>query len=290
MMVIMELLKNIRSSIYGPAYYASLSGKPFSYSMKYFLLLAVLLTVVLSVVMLFSIVPNVRSFLMTASSKIVDYYPSELQVTISHGKVSTNVAEPYFLKLPAEFTAKVTTPPASSSAPENLLVIDTKDPFTVDEFRNDHTLLLLMGDSFAYVRDQSKQDIDIQPLGQNFSMVFNKGTVASFVQRMRSYFWIIYAGTIVLVPIGVFIGMMVRLIYLFLFAVLVWAFMRMRKMNGGYKKAYRLGLHLMTTPLIIGVFCSIFIPAENIPFLFTAIALIMMVVNVRSVPPPISAL
>jgi len=285
----MELLGNIRSSIYGPAYYASLTEKPFSYSIKYFLSLAVVLTVVLSAVMLFSIVPNVHSFLSTTSAKILDYYPSDLQVTISHGKVSTNVTEPYSLRLPAELMAKRTASSASSSVPENLLVIDTKDPFTVDEFKNDHTLLLLTGDSFAYIRDQSKQDIDIQPLGQNFSMVLNKGTAASFVQKMRSYFWIIYAATIVLVPVGIFIGTMVRLAYLFLFALLVWVFMRMRKITSGYKKAYQLGLHLVTTPLIIGVFCSIFIPTENIPFLFTAIALVMMVVNIRSVPSPVSA-
>ena len=287
--VIMELFRNIRSSIYGPAYYASLAEKPFSYSMKYFLSLAVLLTVILSAVLLFSIVPNVHSFLATTSTKVLDYYPNELQITISHGKVSTNVAEPYFLKFPAEFMTKGAASSVSSSLPENLLVIDTKDQFTIDEFRNDRTLLLLTGDSFAYVRDQNKQDIDIQTLGQNFSMVFNKGVVASFVQKIGSYFWIIYAATIILVPVGIFIGMAVRFVYLFLFALLAWAFLRMKKINGGYKKAYQLGLHLMTAPLIIGVFCSIFIPAENIPFLFTAIALVMMVINLKSVAAPVLA-
>ena len=79
----MKLFKEIKKSIYGPAYYKSLIEKPLSYSIKYFLKVTACLAVFSAVVLLFSILPTVHSFLTSASERIVNYYPSDLKILIT---------------------------------------------------------------------------------------------------------------------------------------------------------------------------------------------------------------
>ena len=284
----MDFLKNVRDSIYGPAYYASLKDKPLSYSIKYFILLAVWLAVIAAAIFLFSIIPAINSFLTNASQKVVAYYPDELRITVASGSVSTNVPEPYFLKLPGELKTPAASSPSyslSSSSPENLLAIDTKDPITVGEFQNDRTLILLASDSVAYIKDKS---MVVQPISSNVSMNITKGTVVSFVEKVKPYLKIIDWVVAIFMPIGIFAGMMFRLIYLFFLALLVWAVMGIKKVSGGYKQAYRWGLHLMTLPMVLGVALWAIVPM-SIPFLFTILAIIMAVVNLKNVSSVISS-
>jgi hypothetical protein len=168
-----------------------------------------------------------------------------------------------------------------SSSSENLLVIDTKDPLTVDEFQSDQTLVLLASDSVAYVKDQS---MVIQPIVPDFSMIINKGVVTSFVQKIEPYFKFVDWAMAVLMPIGIFFALAFRLVYLFILALLIWGLARVSKINVGYKKAYQWGLHLMTLPLIVGTALWLIVPAVDIPFLFTVLALIMAALNLRHAP------
>ena len=96
----MEFFKNIKNSIYNPEYYSNLLNKPFSYSLKYFLLFSFIIALLLTVDSSFSALPKIKSFLDVAGKKTIQYYPDELQITIKNGKTSTNVNEPYFIKTP----------------------------------------------------------------------------------------------------------------------------------------------------------------------------------------------
>ncbi len=187
------------------------------------------------------------------------------------------------MKLPRELASSSSLGAYSvgTSSIENLVVIDTKDPFTQDEFRNDKTLALITKDSLVYVKNSS---IVIQPIGPSVSFVANRNTVASFMGNVQPYFKFLDLIVAILVPIGVFGGMLFRLLYLFLLALLIWAFTGIRKIPGGYGQAYRWGLHLMTLPLILTTFVWLVFPGANVPFLFTVIALIMTGVNVRNLP------
>jgi hypothetical protein len=279
----MDFLKSVRSSIYGPEYYAALKKKPLSYSIQYFFVLTAWLAVIAAIIFLFSIIPALNGFLSNTGAKIVQYYPDELQINISHGKVSTNVAEPYFLKMPAEFAVSSTIQSngLATSTPDNLLVIDTKDPFSIDEFNNDRTLFLLTSDSIVYLKDQSTV---IQPIGADTSLVLNKGSVTSFLQKIQPYFKLIDIIVAIFIPIGIFVSLAFRLIYLFALALLIWLFARVRKIDAGYKQAYRWGIHLMTLPLILGALLWLLVPSFNFPFLFTILALISLVINLKDMP------
>ena len=97
----MSFLQNIGKSIYSPEFYKELLGLPFSFSLKYFYSLAVVLAVALAVIFSFKIIPAAQPFLQSIGPQVLNYYPDELVITIKNGDVSTNVAEPYLLPLPA---------------------------------------------------------------------------------------------------------------------------------------------------------------------------------------------
>ena len=75
--------------------------------------------------------------------------------------------------------------------------------------------------------------------------------------------------------------MALNLVYLFIFALLVWALVRMRDADIGYKKSYQLGIHLMTLPLIITTLLWLFIPIMDVSYLFTVIAIVVAAANLK---------
>ena len=281
----MNFLKDVRASIYGPGYYAGLKEKPLGYSIKYFFLLILCLAVISAGVMLFTVIPAINGFLTSFGQQVVAYYPDALQITIANGKVSTNVPEPYFLKLPPALQDRLTQSSdavSGSSSIQNLLTIDTKDPFTIDEFRNDRTLLLLTGDSIAYEKDQQGQSIVVQPLGASTTIAIDKAGVISFVNKAQPYLKIMDWAIAILMPIGIFCALAFRLVYLFFLALLIWGLARISKLEAGYQQSYRWGIHLMTLPLILGTLFWLIAPSFGFPFFFTVMALIMAGINLKT--------
>lgn len=283
----MNFLKKVRASVYGPEYYASLRDKSLSYSIGYFMALTAWLAVIVGAVLLLSFIPTINLFLSSATQKVVAYYPENLTITVASGSVSANVPQPYFIPLPDELKTHIAASPSysmSSSSPVNLLTIDTKHPITVQEFQDDQTVILLASDSLAYVKDQS---MVVVPLDTHVSGTITKATVTSLVQKIEPYFKFIDLVVGIFVPIGVFLVTMLRLVYLFFLALLIWGLAHIRKVPGGYGQAYRWGLHLMTLPLIVSALLGAILPGANVPFLFTVLAVVMAWINLGNAPEPV---
>src|SRR4030042_4087478 len=149
----MEFFKNIKASIYNPDYYRSVINKPFSYSLKYFFLFVLIVALVSMLLLSFTVVPKIKFLVNLFSEKILQYYPDELEITIKGGKASTNVKEPYFIKAPAEWSAV-----SGKKDPnvENILAIDTKNPFSVERFEDYKAYCYLAKESLACY-DEHKQ-------------------------------------------------------------------------------------------------------------------------------------
>lgn len=152
----MQFLNNIKSSIYNPTYYSEILNKPFSYSFRYFLSLAVLIAIVTTIVFSFKTVPEISKVIRGIGPNVLKYYPDNLEITVKNGIVSTNVPEPYFIKMPVEFKSEVqpsnnsvkTSPDLSKI--ENLFVIDTASSLTANLFYNYKTFVLISRDSVVY--------------------------------------------------------------------------------------------------------------------------------------------
>jgi len=273
----MEFLKNIKNSIYNPEYYGNVLNKPFSYSLKYFLLFSFIIALLLTVHSSFSALPKIKSFLDIAGKKAVQYYPDELQITIKDGKASTNVNEPYFIKTPEDIKINNI---------ENLVVIDTKNVFSVAEFENYKTLLLLTNDSLIY-REQNNNKMTIQSLSQIPNYTLNKQVLLSLFNKISPYLKSAYPLFIIAMLLFFFSVLTFRLLYLLFAALLIWIIAKIKKIDIGYSKSYQLGLHLMTLAIIITQLMFLILPRVHIPFLFTIITLLMAIINLKAVSQPV---
>lgn len=290
----MKFIWDIRKSIYGPNYYKELTAKSFWHSFKYYLLLAIILAVITAVSFLFSIFPAVKVFINNAESEVLNYYPDELQIFIKNGQASTNVAEPYFLKLPPEIKESVTKKNNAPQDLENLLVIDTKNEFNIDQFKNYKTLVLLGKKNAVYYGDGK---ITIQSLEKISDFKLDKPLVVSMLEKVRPYLRFIFPVVAIVIFFVMFLGIDSNLFYLLFAALIIWFIARRRKIAIGYKKSYQLGLHLMTPALLLDSLLLIISPNLHITFLFTGVTLITAVFNLRwktegattQVTPPIAA-
>ncbi len=278
----MKFIENIKSSIYNPAYYSEILTKPFSYSLRYFLSLAALAALISTVIFSFVTLPKINKAIGEIVPNILNYYPDDLEVTVKDGKVSTNVQEPYFIKLPADLKDSNTgteDKPAKEEI-ENLLVIDTTAPLSLDTFNNYKTFVLLNRDSVIY--RESSGSMKIQPLEQGFNGIVTKAKVSSAMDKITPY---IKSISYILVPfvfIGLFFGsIFVYLLYLLFGAAVIWLAAKIRNRNLGYGVSYRVGLHAITLGVILEATVFHFFPNLEFTFFFTFIMLAVVWVNLN---------
>lgn len=283
----MELPRLVKNSIYSPEFYRDLLGRPLSFSIKYFYSLALILALIATVIISWNLIPLAQSFLAGIGPQVLDYYPEELVITIKNGEASTNVREPYFLKLPEGLTVNdskyVVENPEGETDLENFLVIDTATTFTVEGFRSYKTAVLLMKDSAAYYGDSG--EIRIQPIKGFPDTTVNKSLISTFIGKVEPFL----AFAAPLIVIGAFLMAMVvlsfKLVYLLLGAFLVWSIAGIRKIKMGYGKAYQLGIHAMTLGILLNALTYVFIPTFSVPFFFTIVMCAIAFMNLRPMGP-----
>jgi hypothetical protein len=264
----MEFFKNIKNSVYGPDFYSGLISKPFSYSLKYYLLFALFAAAIATVILSFSVLPQIKSALNDLNVKIFQNYPAELVVKIENGKASTNAKDPFFVKYPG-----------NSNELENLLTIDTKNQFDLDKF-NSYKSQCLLTETEVICRDDGQ--IKIQSLAKIPNITIDKDKVAVWSKRAMTFLNLIYPLFFIIVIVGFYLAITFRLAYLILFALLVWLVAKLKKVNIGYQKSYQLGLHLMTPALIITYLVALFAHNLKIPCFFTIIALVFAIINLKT--------
>jgi hypothetical protein len=216
----------------------------------------------------------------------LDYYPQELEITIKNGKVSTNVQEPYYIKIPTEWknnapdNLEINGQPTSQLADiDNLLVIDTKNPFSLEKLYAYRTVALLTSDSVVYISDNK---IEIQPLKNISDFRINKSQLVYLAGTIKPFTKFVYP----VVCLGIFVGqallLLFKFVYLLVAALLIWLVVAIKKINLGYKKSYQLGLHLITLGVILEPIIYL-LGISTFPFAFTILLLLLALLNIKNV-------
>ena len=248
-----------------------------AYFFKFILLLSLLVAIVTGI----TIGPKINDFIQRFGTRMVEYYPDELEITIKDGKTSTNVNEPYYLPIPDEFIGALESEAVvygiNQTEIENLLVIDTKQTFSVESFEQYKTLALLTEDSVVYFSDRGK--LEVMPLAPTLNLTINANLIDNWAGKLVSFGnsipWIILPIVVFLLA---FFSCVFKLIYLLFGALLIWPLARAvgRKIN--YAEAYRVGIHAMTLPIIvIPILTWIF--GIAFPFDFTILMLVILIIN-----------
>jgi hypothetical protein len=76
-------------------------------------------------------------------------------------------------------------------------------------------------------------------------------------------------------------GVLIMLVYLLFGALLVWLTAKIKGVKISYGKSYQIGMHLMTSVIIITNIFNIIPTRFIIPFLFTILLILSAVLNLR---------
>ncbi|MFZ2188909.1 MAG: DUF1189 family protein [Candidatus Moraniibacteriota bacterium] len=266
-----NFFKKVVSSIYGPKYYQELLNQPLAYSIKYFLVFTSIFGVLFVVGFSLFSFPGIDKTLNDVVRKTVNSYPQELAVTVKGGNVSTNVPEPFYIKLPVLTDES----DAQLSEHKNLITIDTKSEASADSLLKYDTALLVTKNYIVY--QKSNGQIVTQPLEKVSDVVIDKAFLIQFVDKYSPYLKLLLPLMAIGLLIFIIFFIAFQFCYLFLAALLIWLIAHIKKVEMSYGKSYQLGLHLMTLPLlIISPFSFI-----NFPFAFTLLLLILAFINIR---------
>lgn len=276
----MNFFKKIAKSVYGPEYYSELQSKQFSYSVKYFALFALIFVAIFVLRIGIFNVPKMDAAIKNLVPTVVNFFPEELEVTIRGGKLSTNVPEPYFIEMPEswENLPSEENVPNQFQSLENLIVIDTQSEANADNLKKYDTLLLITQNYFLNQGDRG--NINIQSLSVIPDMDISKQVIADLAQKYSPYLKVLPVLFLILdffIAIGVIVG---NLLYLLLAALFIWLIAKVKKAEINYGKAYQMGLHLMTLPLLLSALFTI-----RFPLWFTTLLLILAVINIRKENP-----
>jgi len=270
-----EFLHKVKSSVYDPVYYRELLGKPLSYSVRYFFTFIFYVALILTVVFSFASVPAAQSLFSWALQETTDAYPGELEIKLEKGVVGTNVSEPFFIKIPDDQKKNINQ---NSTNFENFLVIDTRTPFSLDEFKNYKTVVLLTRDTAVYYKNE--RTAEIQSLATFPNVTVNKESVNGWIDKIRPLGKFIPAVVVLGTFVGLYFFNMLDLLYLFISALLIWFLFWYWSMPYGYKKAYQVGLHALTLPTLV-YYVFFFIPALHSSLFFGLIFLLAVIMNLR---------
>lgn len=278
----MEFLRTIRKSIFDRDFYAKAQTADFRSALKQytlFILCIAFITALPVYISFFTALSQIKE-----SSDIpataLSLYPDELVLRLENGHMTSNVAEPYTIPMPESSGMKQSM---------NLLVINTRGAVTPADFDLYNTSAILGGDA-VWVYDREKDKIEIQ----KFDM-FGKDTLVINKQKVGEWVGIAWnIGKKILVVFMVFLPFFLfsflwfaYLLYLLFGAVIIWVIAKIRKVDLSYSQSYKIGLYLITLPILYSTLSVASLSFLRIPFLFTIILAIVAYLNLAptSTPP-----
>lgn len=269
----MNFLKQIQNSIYSPTFYKTVPQKTLWQSIKYFLLLILLLTVI-GLVSLFQLVIETPTVLIqNLAQDMLNCFPKDLEIKVSKGEASTNVEEPYFIQNCGSALREITNT-------NTLVVIDTKIPFSQSKFDEYNTQVWLTKDT-VIVKDENYRT-RLYSL-QEVDFTLNKETLNSLYDKISPYFKFLGPTLVIFAFLGIFIFSLFRLLQLLLTASLVWLLGKIFKHELNFSSSYKIGLFAATLGLLVDLIVSStskYTGFYGFPFMFTAITLGVVIVNV----------
>jgi len=276
--------QTFRNSAFKPLYYKDVLKAPFSFSIKYFLFLFLVLSLLTAATLSFFLVQKVNPYLNQLKTQAPEFYPPELELTIKDGSVSINQPEPYFIPIKKEWFPEEIQKEIKMAPIDNVLVIDTQvEPSEIKKYQ---TFVLLTKNDLAFMGNAN--EIRIQSLEQADDFTLNQKVVKQGWQYVTPYFKyivpVMIAFLLIFIPLGTILG---KFVYLLAVSVLTWMLSRLfrprpkddRPLDDkiqtiNYAKSLQINLHAITLPTVILALFQFLGVNPQIPFFQTIILLI----------------
>lgn len=274
----MGFFGKLKSSVYDPGFYEGIKKMSLGSVIGYFFLFVLLLTTVNTLLLSYDLVVRAPEEVRKTISEGLDSYPADLEVSIDDGKVSTSRQEPFFVPFPRGREE------INNESLNNILVIDTKTPYSASQFDQYKTLVWLTSDSLFY-RDDNRFDQRSIDLSEVKDFTINKDFINGWVDKINPWFRFVGPALLMLTFVGMFIGFSFSLVYFFFPAVLIFFLSSIFKWGLSYSAAYKTAVFSSSLSFIVdlilfntGYYTGFF----GFPFLFTLISLCVATVNLQN--------
>lgn len=226
-------------------------------------------------------------------------YPQELVVTVTHGEVSTNVTEPYYIELPKQLKDFIDDELSKDEDKKgksggmnirHLVAIDTAGK--AEDFLRYESVVLLTKHSVVYPDKDSNKNgaFKISPIPSTENFLMNKYVYNQFLDTALPYVDIIPKAVDIGVPLLMVAYPLIvpggqicnYLIYLLVTSLILLIVATVTNRPYSYGKIYVLSLYGVTLPAIINE--GFDLVGEMPTFLFSGIFLILMTVVLLALP------
>lgn len=277
---IMNIFHKIKDSIYNPEYYKSILQKDtLGESIKYLAKLSLIVSIVTTIIIVFFI-PKIQNGIREITNTIIENYPSELIVSFKDGTASINQPEPYKIPIGQVFSNETLNKEilAQNQLKENVIVIDTKTPFSLEKFKEYSTSIWLTKTELITLKDINGQ-IQINPISTLGNIELSK----NWLVEKQTYFFkilpIIIPVVVVLIYLILFLFNFIGTLFsLILYAFVIWLISKITKHELTYKQSYILGVYAVTLILLTD---AIAMPLSMPNNIFIKLVILILVVYIN---------
>ncbi|HAE36392.1 MAG: hypothetical protein UR85_C0001G0013 [Candidatus Nomurabacteria bacterium GW2011_GWF2_35_66] len=275
----MNIFIQIKNSIYNKEYYkTTVLEEPLRQSIKYLAKLSLLIAFLLSVIFLASMPFMIKAIKTNLTSFTETGYPDGLVVSIKNGSASVNQPEPYFIKVPDSIKSDLSS---SSTKIENLMVINTSEPFSLDKFKEYATFSYLTKNEVVMMGENN--EIKIISLSKFGNADITKPWILEKQALLYKLLPVILIFLVLMAFIFIFIFEFIgSLVILLLYALVVWGLMSIKGIKLTYGRSYQIAIHAITLVVFIGLIGQFIKPLNNF-FVKLLILIIIVYLNFEKV-------
>jgi hypothetical protein len=270
-----EYLQKIKNNILNREYYEEVLTKPLSSSFRYYVKMSLWLTLIYTAFISIAFLPGFIDISRGLISDMVQSYPVDLKVHLRNGEASINLPEPLIIPLSAN-EKDIFKYAKKMGALENLMVIDTRSKFDLNEFGNYRSVFVLKKDSIAGLG--SDGEVKVSSIKVSSTGVIISGLEIKDIGDKLQKAILVFAPFAVLVIylLGVLYFIM-TLGYLLVIALFTWLLFYTANRKVEFKQAFAVSLHACTFALVVNFFIFILYPSLsiNFPFVVTFTLLII---------------
>lgn len=272
----------LKRSLFDPSYYHELATTKFgfSYMFLWFFLSCIVFFFVIGVgVRYVGVRSRIPGMISEVKKAVYNFYPAELELRISNGKLYTNVQEPYTIDAPKEW---------GDMGGKHLIVIDTKA--LADQYPSYNTLVLATRNTVVYPESkngkESTQIYYFNNIKQSVYVDRSKyesmlSQLDPFVKKLPFIADSVTGVTLILSPFvgGLFWASKVMFGLLFSTGI-IWLLNMRIGTRYGYWTLYRMGMHASVWTVLTDLAMSL--THQDIPFATGIVFILWMGIVLRS--------
>jgi hypothetical protein len=225
-------------------YYQDILKTNFNFSVKYYVFLAVMASLIGTLGVSMKTVPEVQNWVSSFMQSVKNAYPNDLVLTIKNNEWDINKPQPFIFPLPQ----------AVKNEPKNILVL-YKDG-TINDLESLDTMILINKVNMIY---RENSGIKVLPLKDLPDATLGKTEFENIINNFNkiAQFIPVFMGMVVFISL-LFFYFTIRIMYLVFVGACVWIASKITKTALRYDESLRIGLHAFTLPLTINLLLDLF--------------------------------